>query len=120
MTHRAGKGWAGCSAVYSDIRRDSSTQPDERLRGEAKVLSKKWVLIEVVAEGDATSGIGSERKNSIHFTAASKIGSAMAIVSEVEHLRADPAPKAAALAAARLAADAAECRPRLSAKARVL
>ena len=31
--------------------------------------SKRWDLIEVVAEGDATSGIGSEKKSSIHSLA---------------------------------------------------
>jgi hypothetical protein len=34
-----------------------------------KVRSSIWVLTEVVAEGDATSGIGSERKSSILLVA---------------------------------------------------
>ena len=86
--------------------------------GRYKVRSKKWVLTEVVADGAATSEIGSERKNSILFTADSRIGSVVVTDSVATRLRGITGPRAAAASAEEAAEVAAECRLKSSAKAK--
>src|SRR5690606_9289066 len=70
-------------------------------RGDAKVRSKKWVLIEVIAVGDATSATGSEKAISIRsLEEASKTGLAATIEAASAAAAIAAASAAAAIAAA--------------------
>jgi len=85
------------------------------LWGEAKVRSKKWVLIEVVAAGDATSEIGLERMSSIPSLPARNDSPAVTKVAAVDASEKKGVTLVRAVAASAAAvAVAAECLPRLS------
>jgi hypothetical protein len=85
-------------------------RPGDEMRGENKVRSKKWDLIEAVAVGAATNAIGSERKNSI-LSWVHKTGSVLRTGSEVA-----THPVTTGQAVDIEAVAAAACPPRLSAK----
>src|SRR5512139_3469902 len=59
----------GLSTACPVVRRESSAPPGATTRGEAKVRSVLWVLIEGVAAGVATSGMVSAKKVSIPLLA---------------------------------------------------